>query len=110
MLSKKEQERRLNLVGGWHESGLSQGEYRSKTGMTIGVFNYWLKKYRALSLEEVAAEEEAEEEGKGSFVELLDPDQQQLQCRYCEIQFPNGLKLKLDSSDLGELIKLLKDA
>ena len=109
MLSKKEQERRLNLVGGWDESGLSQGEYRSKTGMTIGVFNYWLKKYRALSLEAAEGEEE-EEEGKGSFVELLDPDQQKVQRRYCEIQFPNGLELKLNPSDLGELIKLLKDA
>ena len=96
MLSKKEQKRRLNLVAAWYRSGLSKAKYSEKVGMTVATFDYWLSKYKKQS--------------NGSFVELVEPDQQQTQSRFCEVRFPNGVELKLDFSDLGELIKLLKDA
>ena len=51
MLSKQEQKRRLNLVGNWDKGKESKAVYRSKIGMTEGIFNYWLKKYRELDCE-----------------------------------------------------------
>ena len=106
MLSKQEQKRRLNLVGNWDKGKESKAVYRSKIGMTEGIFNYWLKKYRELDCEKGVEKGETKEH----FIELRRPVQQPLYSQLCEVRFPNGLELKLDFSDLGELIKVLKDA
>ena len=105
MLSEKERKRRLNLAKGWYRSGLSKAKYSEKIGMTVATFDYWLKRYRKSERGQAGGKEE----GKGSFIELPGKEQQ-VPSRFCEVRFPNGVELKLDFSDLGELIKLLKDA
>lgn len=80
-------------VLGYKRSGLTQTEYCRRHGLSSSSFWGWKSKYEA----------EDKEQSAGQFIGLSNQNQ-------VELEFPGGIKVKLDSQTDIKLLKLLKEA
>ena len=86
------------VVAGWSQSGQSQQAYCAAQGLSMAVFQYWLRHWR----------ESEVERGDGEFVEVRPkPSVQGL-----IVEYPNGIKVHLPEGysehQLRVLLKLLE--
>ena len=83
------------VIERWHESGQSQQTYCSTHGLSVAVFQYWLRQWRACQ----------QEAGVGQFVEVKPG----LKPQGLIIEYPSGVKVHLGPGySQGELEWLLK--
>jgi len=75
----------------WRQSGLTQKEFSQQLGMKVATFAYWVSRSK-------------EEKSTGSVP--LRPGQRDLPGDI-EITYPNGVRLKVSSSDPGILSRLI---
>ena len=75
----------------WRQSGLTQKEFSQQLGIKVATFAYWVSR--------------SKEESKTGFVPLR-PGQRDL-AGDIEITYPNGVRLKVSSSDPGVLSRLI---
>ncbi len=76
----------------WRQSGLSQKEFCKDLGMKVGTFAYWVSRSK-------------EEEKKKGFIPLV-PSKGDCGAAI-EISYPNGVRIKVPSSDLKILSHLI---
>ena len=83
------------VIERWHESGQSQQTYCANQGLSVAVFQYWLRHWR-----------DSQHEGSsGQFVEV----QPSINTRGLIIEYPSGIKVHLAPGySQGELECLLK--
>jgi hypothetical protein len=86
------------VVAGWSQSGQSQQAYCATQGLSMAVFQYWLRHWR----------ESQVEQGEGEFVEV----RPQTRGEGLIVEYPNGIKVHLprDYSEhqLRVLLKLIE--
>lgn len=75
----------------WRQSGLTQKEFSQQLGIKLATFAYWVSR--------------SKEESKTGFVPLR-PGQRD-PASEIEITYPNGVRLKVSSSDPGILSRLI---
>lgn len=69
------------VVAGWSQSGQSQQAYCAAQGLSMAVFQYWLRRWR-----------ESQDEGVvGEFVEV----RPQTSVQGLIVEYPNGIKVHL---------------
>ncbi len=83
------------VIEGWQQSGQSQQAYCATQGLSMAVFQYWLRHWR-----------DSQHEGSsGQFVEV----QPSINTRGLIIEYPSGIKVHLAPGySQGELECLLK--
>ncbi len=82
------------LVKDFYSSGKTQKEFCKKAGIQPSTFNYWIKKYKF------------ENEPVKGFVKI-DTAVCCVPVKELEITYPNGVRVKADSSDFSILSKLI---
>jgi hypothetical protein len=86
------------VVAEWAESGQSQQAYCAAQGMSMAVFQYWLRHWR----------ESQVERGEGEFVEV----RPQTSVQGLIVEYPNGIKVHLaegySEHQLRVLLKVLE--
>jgi hypothetical protein len=87
----KKREQMLNLVAEWRKSGLSQQQFCKEQNLTLGKFSYW-----------VAQSKPTEQSGFVTFQPGTIKDSESL-----EIQYPNGVVVRLGHIDLSILSGLI---
>ena len=75
----------------WRQSGLTQKEFSQQLGIKVATFAYWVSR--------------SKEESKTGFVPLRSG--QRDPASEIEITYPNGVRLKVASSDPGILSRLI---
>jgi hypothetical protein len=80
----------LSHLKSWQKSGLSLSEYSRRSGVSVSTLCTWKKKYG-----------ESEEEGR--FISLNETAS-------AEVEYPGGIKVKVQSDTNIEVLKLLKAA
>jgi transposase-like protein len=82
------------LVEEYLSSGVSQEQFCSSRGLASSSFHYWIKKYKAAN------------QAPAGFVAVnthaMEPEASM------ELTYPNGVKLRVESSDLVFISQLLK--
>lgn len=86
------------IVSGWEQSGQSQQAYCAGQGLSMAVFQYWLRHWR-----------ESQDEGVvGEFVEV----RPQTSVQGLIVEYPNGIKVHLpvgySEHQLRVLLKLME--
>jgi hypothetical protein len=90
---RRTKEEMFPMVELWQHSGLSKKRFCEEKGIVKSVFHYWYKKYR-------------EEEGQGGFIPLIpDTPHSGIQGPSIEVQYPNGVVLKLPASTPASLVR-----
>jgi len=84
----------FKLVRDFYSSGKSRKEFCDQAAIRPSTFSYWLNKYKL-----------AKQPSKG-FVKI-DTSLVSAPTKELEIYYPNGVKVKADSSDLSLLSKLI---
>jgi hypothetical protein len=84
------------VIERWHESGQSQQTYCATQGLSVAVFQYWLRQWRDSHQESVA----------GEFVEVKPG----VNTPGLLIEYPNGVKVHLAAGyshvELASLLKI----
>jgi transposase-like protein len=81
------------IVESWQHSGLSKKTFCKEHGIIKSVFFYWCRRYR-------------EEHEPGGFVSLTTGGPLSFtQSHYMEIQYPNGVVLKLPANTPASLVR-----
>ena len=81
------------IVEAWRDSGLSKKAFCEERGIVKSIFYYWYKKYR-------------EENVSGGFIPLLPEASQALAPGHTiEIQYPNGVLLRLPANTPASLVR-----
>jgi transposase-like protein len=89
---RRTREEMFPIVESWQQSGLSKKAFCEAQGIIKSVFFYWCKKYR-------------EEHRPGGFVALTTGGVHALaQGQSMEIQYPNGVVLRLPTSTPAGLV------
>ena len=83
-------------VENWKQSGLSQGDYSKKNNINKGALSYWSIKYH----------NQQKVSNQSNFIKVV--KQASLSCGNYEIVYPNGVTLRINTSNLSELSTLLK--
>jgi hypothetical protein len=90
---RRTKEEMFPMVELWQHSGLSKKRFCEEKGIVKSVFHYWYKKYR-------------EEDGQGGFIPLIaDTPHSGIQGPSIEVQYPNGVVLKLPASTPASLVR-----
>ncbi|MGX5687408.1 IS66 family insertion sequence element accessory protein TnpA [Arcticibacter tournemirensis] len=76
----------------WRQSGLSQRAFCQELGMKVGTFAYWVSRTK-------------EEEKKKGFIPLVPP--QGSMGTEVEINYPNGVRIKVSTFDVNVLSRLI---
>ncbi|MEC4114963.1 IS66 family insertion sequence element accessory protein TnpB [Myroides pelagicus] len=84
-------------VENWQQSGLTQAAYCVQENLKVPTFNYWVNKYQ---------KQYTSSEGDSSFITIA--KQASLASGNYEIVYPNGVTLRINTSNLAELSTLLK--
>lgn len=96
---RRSAEEMYGVIAGWEQSGQSQRTYCAAQGLSMAVFQYWLRHWR----------ESQEERGVGEFVEV----RPQVNAQGLIVEYPNGIKVHLPPSysveQLGSLLKVLQE-
>ncbi|TPE43341.1 IS66 family insertion sequence element accessory protein TnpA [Pontibacter mangrovi] len=85
------QEKMLQLVELYEESGLSQRAFCQEQGLKLSQFTYWIHKVRK------------EKQATSGFVQLSPPEP----AAQLEVIYPNGVKVRLPARDLQLVSRLL---
>lgn len=95
---RRSAEQMYDVVAGWPQSGQSRQAYCATHGLSVSVFQYWLRQWR----------ESQEEQQGGEFVEVR-PQPSVLQGFI--VEYPNGIKVHVPTScgedQLRRLFKLI---
>jgi len=89
MSKRKTKGEMFPLIEEWQRSGLSQKAFCIDREVDLSVFTYWRRKHNQAH------------EFKSEFVELIPTSTQT-----CEISYPNGVVVRLPTSDT-QILKLL---
>jgi len=90
---RRTKEEMFPVVEAWQHSGLSKKSFCKEQGIVKSVFFYWCKKYR-------------EENESGGFIPLNSGVSHAIAPGYSiEIQYPNGVVLKLPANTPASLIR-----
>jgi len=90
---RRTREEMFPIVESWQQSGLSKKTFCEEQGIVKSVFFYWCKKYR-------------EENEQGGFVPLTTGGPHAFaQSHFIEVQYPNGVVLRLPASTPANLIR-----
>ncbi len=84
----------FKLVRDFYSSGKTHKAFCEQAGIRSSTFSYWIKKYKL------------EKEPAKGFVKI-DTSQVSAPNKELEITYPNGVKVKADSSDFSILSKLI---
>lgn len=84
-------ERKLALVKQWRSSGMSQKEFCLEAGIKLGTFSYWVSRSK---------------ESEKGFVPLV--PKKDNPTKEIELIYPNGVKIKVPSGDIGILAQLIR--
>lgn len=87
------QEEMYNLVTQYRNSGLSAKAFSKEKGISPTTFDYWIRKKK-------------EEDRPGGFVQVATGGKSFT--RELELIYPNGVKLQMNSADLGLIARLVK--
>ena len=86
------------VVAGWQQSGQNQQAYCAAQGLSMAVFQYWLRHWRESQVERV----------EGEFVEV----RPQTSGQGLIVEYPNGIKVHLPEGyseyQLRVLLKLME--
>ena len=86
------------VVAGWQQSGQNQQAYCAAQGLSMAVFQYWLRHWRESQVERV----------EGEFVEV----RPQTSVQGLIVEYPNGIKIHLplgySEHQLRVLLKLME--
>ncbi|MEC4029175.1 IS66 family insertion sequence element accessory protein TnpA, partial [Myroides odoratimimus] len=74
---------------------LTQSKYCESVGIKLATFSYWVVKFKS----------ETEQEGSSNFIAIGETSK--TDSKEYEIVYPNGVKLRLETKDLGELYSLV---
>lgn len=85
MQKRRTREEMFPVVESWQESGLSKTVFCKERGIIKSVFFYWCKRYQ-------------EENDQGGFIALTPGGHILSQGQFIEIQYPNGVVLKLPAN------------
>jgi hypothetical protein len=91
-------EEMILLIGEFEGSGLSQKDFSTSKGMGFHKFNYWFRKLK-------------KENGVGDaagFVRVDTGKSEREGQSLLEVEYPNGVKLKLSSADLPLVSHLIR--
>jgi len=95
---RRRSEEMYGVVSGWSQSGQSQQAYCAAHGLSMAVFQYWLRHWR----------ESQVERGGGEFVEVRPQTREE----GLIVEYPNGIKVHLPEGysdhQLRVLLKLLE--
>jgi len=86
------------LMEEFERSGLSQKEFSATMGMGLPKFNYWYRKLKR----------ERESEVSPGFVQVDTLKADRVSRGQFELEYPNGVKLKLSSVDLSLVAHLIR--
>ncbi|MEC4113118.1 IS66 family insertion sequence element accessory protein TnpA [Myroides pelagicus] len=89
------QEIMYSHVEDWQASGLTQSKYCESVGINLATFSYWVVKYKNKTVEERSS----------SFIAIGKTSK--TEGKQYEIVYPNGVKLRVETKDLGELYSLV---
>ncbi|MCH7401205.1 IS66 family insertion sequence element accessory protein TnpA [Belliella kenyensis] len=93
-------EEMLELIAEFKTSGLSQRAFCDSKGFTLHNFNYW---YRKLKREELS---ESGDVSRFLKVDISNLDNPSLSI--IELEYPNGVKLKISTLDIPIVSRLIK--
>lgn len=86
----------LKLAEEFLVSGVTQKEFCQKAGIKPSTFSYWMKKVR--SRDRVAS---------GGFIKIS-TEKTPSQAQELELSYPNGVKVKISTSEIALISRLVK--
>lgn len=89
-------EEMIRLVEEFTKSGLSQKEFSASKGLGFHQFNYWFRKFK----------KENEDVSSSGFIRV-DSGRSESSTGQFELEYPNGVKLRVPKGDLALLSHLV---